>query len=89
MKTATKNIKSKTTPTYQGLAFRSMIAYILSYFRYIRRIHSVDNGLDPNEHFRLFRTKSSLCDTHIFEGSKYTIEIIVRQNKPEKGGENG
>lgn len=87
METIEKTIAVKTKPlaVRKGIRFRSMIAYIHSYFRFIGELQTKTNGLNPGERFRVVRTKTASSDTHVFTGAKYTILITIRQNEPQKG----
>lgn len=76
--------KRKALTVKKGIGFRSMMAYIHSYFRFINGVQTKANGLNPNAVFRAVRTKSEGCDTHVFTGKYYTILITIRQNEPEK-----
>lgn len=86
METIIKTPTTKALIKPKGIRFRSMIAYIHSYFRFISGLQTAANGLNPEGHFRVMRTKSNRSDTHVFTGDKYTILITIRQNEPQKGG---
>ncbi len=89
MKTITTTTeKDKALRIRPGVTFRSVIAYIHSYFRFISELHSSTKELKPGDRFRVVRTKSDGCDTHVFTGDRYTILITVRVNEPEKGTDN-
>ncbi|WP_419032170.1 hypothetical protein [Dysgonomonas gadei] len=85
METIIKTPTIKPLVVRKGIRFRSMIAYIHSYFRFICELQTKANGLSQGDRFRVMRTKSAGCDTHVFTGDKYTILITIRQNEPEKG----
>lgn len=85
MTTITTTPKTKPFAKRKGIRFRSMLSYIHSYFNFISELQTKANGLSPSDNFRVVRTKSEGCDTHVFTGDKYTILITVRQNEPEKG----
>lgn len=85
MEIITRTTTKKPLIMRKGIRFRSMIAYIHSYFRFISELQTKANGLSHGDRFRVVRTKSAGCDTHVFTGDKYTILITIRQNEPEKG----
>lgn len=86
METIVKTQTSKPLTMRKGVRFRSMLTYIHSYFRFVCSMQTEVNGLSPDDYFRVVRTKSPGSDTHIFTGEKYTIQITIRMNQPEKGG---
>ncbi|GAB6121016.1 hypothetical protein [Dysgonomonas termitidis] len=76
----TKTPKSKPLADNKALRFRAMIAYIHSYFAFVGEMQAKTDGLGEGDCFQVSRTKSPGCDTHIFTGNKYTVEITIREN---------
>ncbi len=79
-----------TTNQKQSLAYKlrfgQMMGYLHQYVNHITRLQVKANGLTRNEYFRVSRTQSPGNDTHVFTGKKYTIQVTIRMNEPEKGG---
>ncbi len=68
------------------IRFGRMMDYLHKYVNHISCLQVKANGLTRNEYFRVSRTQTPGSDTHVFTGKKYTIQITIRMNEPEKGG---